>query len=556
MALFDDVFPPPKKKVKELHPNASKPGCKHELSEASKRRLATKKDKKKAERDLKKAQKKLHAAQVIDSESHGAQKTIRGDKVIVTQDEFDSVPKKIKEFLADKEILFQPHPGPQTAFLAASEREVFYGGSRGGGKSYALLVDPLRFCGEAYHVGLLLRKTMPELRDLIEHSKKLYPKAYPGARWREQDKEWRFPSGARQEFGYAETISDALRYQGRAYNWIGIDELPQYDSPKIWYDLRGSLRSAHGIPLYMRASGNPGNIGSHWVREMFIDPAPPGETFEITVNLPDGRKKTITRRFIQAKLKDNPSLMQNDDYLIMLASLPEVKRKQWLDGDWDAFENSAFPEFNRTIHVVEPFTIPNNWTRFRACDFGYSSPACILWFAIDFDNNLTVYREYYGKGLTADRLAQRVLAMDQGENIRSAIMDASTWAKRGDVGPSLAEVMNIAGCRWRPSDKSKGSRIAGKLEVHRRLAIDPVTDKPRLQFFNTCKNLIRTLPVLPLDELNCEDVNTNAEDHAYDALRYGCMSRPLNPGQDDNFLEDMKRGMEQDSKPVDRMFGY
>ncbi len=553
MPLFDDVLPVPKKKVVK---EGLKPGCKRVLTKAAERRYATKRDKKKAERDLKKAQKKLQETQKIDSESHEAQKTLRGDKTLVETNEFDSVPRKIKEFLADKEILFQPHPGPQTDFLAASEREVFYGGSRGGGKSYALLVDPLRFCGEAYHTGLLLRKTMPELRDLIEHSKKLYPKAYPGAKWREQDKEWRFPSGARQEFGYAETISDALRYQGRAYNWIGIDELPQYDSPKIWYDLRGSLRSAHGIPLYMRASGNPGNIGSHWVREMFIDPAPPGETFEITVNLPDGRKKTITRRFIQAKLKDNPSLMQNDDYLIMLASLPEVKRKQWLDGDWDAFENSAFPEFNRGIHIVEPFKIPNNWTRFRACDFGYSSPACILWFAIDFDNNLTVYREYYGKGLTADRLALKVLEMDQEESIRSAILDASAWSKRGDVGPSIAEVMNRIGCRWRPSDKSKGSRIAGKLEVHRRLLIDPITEKPRLQITSNCVNLIRTLPTLPLDEVNIEDVNTHAEDHAYDALKYGCMSRPLNPGQDDNFLEDMKHGMEQDSRPVDKIFGY
>ncbi len=557
MSLFDDVLPVPKKKVRPLElklgPDSGSP---HELTEASKRRYATKRNKKKAERDVKRAQKKLHAAQQIDTESHEAQKTIRGDKVIVTQGEFDSTPKKIKEFLADKEILFQPHPGPQTEFLAASEREVFYGGARGGGKSYALLVDPLRFCAESYHVGLLLRKTMPELRDLIEHSKKLYPKAYPGAKWREQDKEWRFPSGARQEFGYAETISDALRYQGRAYNWIGIDELPQYDSPKIWYDLRGSLRSAHGIPLYMRASGNPGNIGSHWVREMFIDPAPPGEAFEIAINLPDGRKKTISRRFIQAKLKDNPSLMQNDDYLIMLASLPEVKRKQWLDGDWDAFENSAFPEFHKAIHVVEPFKIPNNWTRFRSCDFGYASPACVLWFAIDFDNNLTVYREYYGKGLTADKLAQKVLEMDQDDRIRSAIMDASTWAKRGDTGPSIAEAMNRMGCRWRPSDRSKGSRVAGKLEVHRRLAIDPIIKKPRLQITSNCKNLIRTLPTLPIDENNEEDVNTNAEDHCFDALRYGCMSRPLNPGQDDSFLEDLKRGMEQDYKPVDARFGY
>lgn len=547
MPLFDDVLPVPKKKI--IKDGYLKPGCKHVLSAATKRRHETKRKKRKAERDLKKLQK-------IDSEALKAKQVLNNEKIIVTQDEFDSVPRKIKEYLADKEILFQPHPGPQTAFLAASEREVFYGGARGGGKSYALLVDPLRFCGEAYHTGLLLRKTMPELRDLIEHSKKLYPKAYPGAKWREQDKEWRFPSGARQEFGYAETISDALRYQGRAYNWIGIDELPQYDSPKIWYDLRGSLRSAHGIPLYMRASGNPGNIGSHWVREMFIDPAPPGETFEIVVNLPDGRKKIITRRFIQAKLKDNPSLMQNDDYLIMLASLPEIKRKQWLEGDWDAFENSAFPEFNRAVHIVEPFKIPNNWTRFRACDFGFSSPACVLWFAIDFDNNLTVYREYYGKGLTADRLAQKVLEMDQDENIRGAVLDVSTWAKRGDIGPSPAEVMNRMGCRWRPSDRSKGSRIAGKLELHRRLAIDPITEKPRLTITNNCRNLIRTLPLLPLDEINIEDVNTYAEDHCYDALRYGVMSRPLNPGQDDSFLEDMKRGMEQDPKPVDHMFGY
>lgn len=557
MPLFDDVLPVPKKKTRPLNLKfGPATGSTRELSDATKRRQATTRARRKAERDLKTAQNRIKKTKKLDSDAHAAQKAIRGDKTVVVQDEFETVPKKIKEFLADKEILFQPHPGPQTDFLAASEREVFYGGARGGGKSYALLVDPLRFCGEPYHVGLLLRKTMPELRDLIEHSKKLYPKAYPGAKWREQDKEWRFPSGARQEFGYAETISDALRYQGRAYNWIGIDELPQYDSSKIWYDLRGSLRSAHGIPLYMRASGNPGNIGSHWVREMFIEPATPGEAFEISVPLPDGRKKTITRRFIQAKLKDNPSLMQNDDYLVMLASLPEVKRKQWLDGDWDAFENSAFPEFSRAFHVIEPFKVPNNWTRFRACDYGYSSPSCVLWFAIDYDNNLIVYREFYGKGLTADKLAQKVLEMDQGENIRTAILDSSAWAKRGDVGPSIAETMNRMGCRWRPSDRSKGSRVAGKIELHRRLAIDPVLKKPRLQITTNCTNLIRTLPVLPLDDVNVEDVDTHAEDHAFDSLRYGIMSRPLYTEQDANFLEDMKRGMEQDSRPVCGTFGY
>ncbi len=551
MPLFDDILPVPKKKQ-----HGDKTPKTNRKSRATLKREQDRKDLKEANRLLRNAEKKVEKADKKAAQSSKADDILKDRTTLVVKDEVDKVPKSVKEFLADKEILFEPHPGPQTDFLAASEREVFYGGARGGGKSYALLVDPLRFCGDPYHTGLLLRRTMPELRDLIEHSKKLYPKAFAGARWNEQNKEWRFPSGARQEFGFAETINDALRYQGRAYNWIGVDELPQYSDPKIWYDLRGSLRSATGLPLYMRASGNPGNIGSHWVKEMFIDPALPGEPFEIEVPLPDGRKRYISRRFIQAKLKDNPSLMANDDYLIMLASLPEVKRKQWLDGDWNAFENSAFPEFNRSIHVTEKYDVPKEWPRFRCADFGYSSPACVLWIAIDFDNNLIVYREYYGAGLTAEALGSKVLELDQGEPIRTGILDSSTWSKRGDIGPSIAEVMNQMGCNWRPSDRSKGSRIAGKLELHRRLAIDPITLKPRLTIMDNCTNLIRTLPTLPLDDTNREDVDTRADDHAYDALRYGIMSRPLNTGQEINFIEDLRRGQANEGRPVDTIFGY
>ena len=83
---------------------------------------------------------------------------------------------------------------------------------------------------------------MPELRDLIQKSQLLYSKAFPGAKWREQEKEWRFPSGAKIEFGYAENMTDVLRYQGQSYTWIGIDELPQYPSPDIYNFLRSSLK--------------------------------------------------------------------------------------------------------------------------------------------------------------------------------------------------------------------------------------------------------------------------------------------------------------------------
>ena len=115
MPLFDDVLPVPKKKTRPQI-KGPKGGYKRELSEASKRRYETKRKKKKAERDLKKLSK-------IDAEALAAKKVLKGEKIIVTQDEFTTIPKKIKEFLADKEILFQPHPGPQTEFLAASERE-------------------------------------------------------------------------------------------------------------------------------------------------------------------------------------------------------------------------------------------------------------------------------------------------------------------------------------------------------------------------------------------------------------------------------------------------
>lgn len=433
----------------------------------------------------------------------------------------------------DANIIFEPNPGPQTDFLAATEKEVFYGGARGGGKSYSLLVDPLRYAHKQSHRALILRRTMPELRDLINHSHRMYDKAFPGAKWNEQAKEWRFPSGARIEFGYAETLQDSLRYQGQSYTWIGIDELPQFPTPDIWNELRGSLRSVDpSIPEFMRATGNPGNVGSLWVKEMFIDPAPAGQPFEIRVkNRNTGEVKAFTRRFIPAKLADNPYLTKTDSYELMLLSLPEHKRKQWLEGDWTVFEGAAFPEFDQSLHVCEPFSIPSNWPKFRACDWGYSSPFCVLWFAVDYDNVLYVYREFYGKGLSADVFAQRVKQLEYGETIQYGKLDSSVWSKRGDVGPPIPEIMGQYGCHWQPSDRSPGSRHSGKFEVHRRLRPYEQDGQVRtkLKIFNTCRNLIRTLPMLPLDENDLEDVDTKAEDHAYDALRYGVMSRPIDP---------------------------
>ncbi len=478
---------------------------------------------------------------------------LEGKQQVIEQDKIDESTPNIKKLIADREIIFEANEGPQTQFLAASEREVFYGGARGGGKSFALLADPLRYCTKQKHRALIIRRTMPELRDLINHSQQLYPKAYPGAKWREQEKEWKFPSGARIEFGYAENLTDVLRYQGQSYTWIGIDELPQYANVDIYNFLRSSLRSVDpDIPVYMRATGNPGNVGSLWVKNMFVDPAVPNTKFDIDIQTPLGVKK-ISRRFIPAKLQDNPYLMQTDDYYAMLASLPEVQRKQFLEGNWEAYEDSSFPEFSKEIHVIKPFYIPRNWMRFRTCDWGYSSPACCLWLAVDFDNNIFVYRELYTQRVTADIFARKVLDAEQGEYIRYGVLDSSTWARRGDIGPSIAETMILEGCKWRPSDRSPRSRIAGKLELHKRLRPDEDTGYPSLFILDNCVNLIRTLPMLPTDKNNPEDVDTHTEDHAYDALRYGCMSRPIHPIKQD-FMDKVNENKQP--KPADSIFGY
>ena len=455
----------------------------------------------------------------------------------------------------DQEIAFEANPGPQNEFLESTETEVFYGGARGGGKTYSLLIAPLRFVHKPAHRALLLRRSMPELRDVIFQTQQIYPKAFPGAKFKTQENVWHFPSGARIEFGYCENLQDVLRYQGQSYSWIGVDELPQYASPDVWHFLRSSLRTVDpSIPLHMRATGNPGNIGSGWVKKMFIDPAPPGEEFiEEVVFTANGEeiKSELSRKFIAASVWDNPYLTHDHSYVAMLASLPEAKRQQFLYGNWDVIEDGAFPEFDKEVHVVDPFELPSGWTKIRACDFGYSSHSAVLWGAMDYDNNIWIYRELYVNKLTADKLAWAILDTEAGDGtIYDAVLDSSCWAKRGDRGPSIAEAMNAEGCRFRPSDRSPGSRVAGKIELHKRLAIDEDTEEPSIFFFSSCRNLVSQLPSLPLDQRNPEDVDTKAEDHLYDALRYMVMSRPLNR------LSAWEHVPKQKYRPSDARFGY
>jgi hypothetical protein len=525
--------------------------------EKDKRRKAPKT---KAEREERNARKKVATAK--------RSITVAKKKLAKYQDEesesfsdgldFDAAPK-------EREIVFQPNEGPQTDFLAANEREVLYGGAAGSGKSYSILADPMRYFGNSSFSGLLVRRTNDELRELIWKSQELYPKAYKGAKWQEKKSQWVFPSGARLWMTYLEQEKDVLRYQGQAFCYIAFDELTQHPTPFAWNYMRSRLRSTdESLPLYMRATTNPGGVGHGWVKRMFIDPSPENKAFPATdletgeiLRYPKGHPQEgstlFERRFIPARLKDNPYLFKDGQYEANLLSLPENQRRQLLEGDWSVADGAAFTEFRLHHHVCEPFEIPENWIRFRSCDFGYSSFSAVHWFAIDPNfETLYVYRELYVSKHTGRDLAKAILNLERGEDIVYGVLDSSCWHNRGQIGPSIAEEMIAEGCRWRPSDRSAGARVAGKNRLHERMKVDPVTDKAGIVFFNTCRQIIADLPIIPVDPRGGDDIdNKFASDHTYDSIRYGVMSRPKSFSPWDFGDKPINQW-----KPADQTFGY
>jgi len=201
------------------------------------------------------------------------------------KDIIEEVGKQIEEeaVIEEENIVFRPNPGPQTEFLASPEREVLYGGAAGGGKSYAILADALRDISHPQFRGLILRRTTEELRELVQKSQELYPKAIPGLKWTERKMEWKHPNGGTLWMSYLERDEDVTRYQGQAFNYIAFDELTQWPTPYAWNYMRSRLRTtAPDLTLYMRATTNPGGRGHWWVKKMFIDPAKWGKAFWAT----------------------------------------------------------------------------------------------------------------------------------------------------------------------------------------------------------------------------------------------------------------------------------
>ena len=443
--------------------------------------------------------------------------------------------------------IWRPQPR-QAEFMRRLEDEALYGGAAGGGKSDCALAEALRQVNIPHYRGLILRKTFPQLSELVDRSHEIYSSAFPGAVYNESKHFWHFPSGAKIYFGSLAHLDDRYNYQGKRYDFIDFDELTQFTFDEYSYLFSRNRPNGAGTRCYMRAQANPGGIGHGWVKERFITPAPPMTTIweSVKVRFPDGyeeiRKKS--RIFVPSTVFDNKILLRNDpDYLTRLASLPEAERAALLYGDWNSFSGQVFTEWRNepdgycdrvSTHVITPFKIPREWKVMRSFDWGYSRPFSVGWYAEDGDGVLYRIRELYGCTKTpnegvrweAGKIASEIKRIErEDENLSGrlirGIADPAIYQKNG--GESIGGIMEKQGVYW---DRADNSRIAGKQQIHNRLAFSD-EGRPRLYIFSTCRQFIRTFPCLVYSTTDVEDVDTTGEDHIYDELRYMCMERPV-----------------------------
>ena len=445
--------------------------------------------------------------------------------------------------------IWTPQP-KQAVFQSRGEYEALYGGAAGGGKSDALLTEALRQVHIPHYRGLILRKTYPQLSELIDRSRDLYSLAFPKAKYNDSKHFWVFPSGAKIYFGAMQHTKDRINYQGKRYDFIAFDELTHFTWDEYSYMFSRNRPSGSGTRVYIRATTNPGGIGHSWVKERFITAAPPLTPIKTEMNIakPDGSLMTVTRNriFIPSTVFDNSELLRNDpNYLANLSMLPEKEKNALLYGDWDSFSGQVFAEWKNDpthykdrqfTHVIEPFVIPKEWKIYRGFDFGYSRPFAVEWIAVDHDGRVYVIAEFYGctdtpnQGIkyTPSQIAQKIKQMEnEHPNLkgRKIIGIADPAIQKAETGQSIEDMMAKEGVFFSMGDHQ---RLPGKMQFHYRFAFDE-RGIPMMYVFNNCRHFIRTIPTLIYDSTNVEDIDSTGEDHIYDCVRYVLMENPITP---------------------------
>lgn len=432
-------------------------------------------------------------------------------------------------------------------------REIGWGGAKNSGKTELMGPLALRHVAENPKWGraLILRETYGDLSDLLE---RMEPKCRAmGGVHNKSEKVWRFPGGASIRFGYLS--KGCSPYWGKEFSLIIIDEITRCIATEREYLLLlGSLRNSHGVPCQVISLTNPGGKGHNWWKARFKNV--PARTIQRDDN-------GLERVFIPASIDDNPHATAEDR--AQLDAMPEAERRAFKDGDWDAFEGAVF-RLERGIHVWDwaqfrertgHDKIPADWTRFRSLDWGFAHPFAVYWYAVDHDGRAYVYREWYGVakdgkggvrpnvgvGLTPEDVAEKIASIerDAAERIATGWAGPDLWfGGRGDYGGGRrpVEAFEARGVFWQPWDASAGSRLAGKMALHSRLAFTrddegQVSEWPGIILIaEETPHAQRTIPALEYDRHQPELVDKEGEDHAFDSLSGFCKMRAWKPVRD------------------------
>lgn len=470
------------------------------------------------------------------------------------------------------DTIWRPHP-KQALFLACPLYEVMYGGSKGPGKTDALLMDHTgqhllvhqrweRTAQTNRGRAIFFRKEFGRLKDVINRSFGIFPQLSGGQmKWRDNDHTWFCACGYRVEFGHLEGPRDHEIYHGQEFTRMAVDQVEEIPESQYAY-LKAQIRTSDPLlqdTLAVRCAANPLGRHADWVKKRFVDPAPDGLkviTEEFTLH--DGAVVTRQRVFIPATLKDNPSLSR--DYEATLMDLPEHMRRAFLNGDWNVQEGSFFGEiFDPNQHIIDDLgpteiRIPSNWPVFRCGDWGSRNPAACYWIAVDNDGLLIVLDELYGPGVEPYAWGKALLRTEEKWGwVESSppffskltgYLDPSCFKADTSGGPTISERLFEVGLNWYPANND---RKPGWVEVRRRLMErGGMGGKiPGLRICRRCVNLIRTLPNLTSPTIESggdqDDIDTKLEDHGADALRYGLMSRPIAHLEKDLKEDDINR---------------
>jgi hypothetical protein len=460
------------------------------------------------------------------------------------------------------EATWAPQDGSQDLFLRCPVFEVLFTGTRGPGKTDALLMDFAKNVGKGYKEewrGILFRRTYPELSDVIDKSKKWFSKIFPRAKFNESKNFWLFPDGEKLFFRHFERPADYYSYHGHAYPWIAWEELTTWPDDKCYKSMMSCARSTIvGVPITVRATTNPYGIGHNWVKSRFRLPVPPnkkvGKIIYDSVDQDD--KPEPPRVAIHGDLNENKILLHsNPDYIdrIRASARNNSELQAWLYGSWDIVAGGMFDDIwcdYRDKIIVPRFEIPKTWRIDRSFDWGSSKPFSVGWWAVSdggdvlLPNNKVMstmkgdlfrINEWYGWSGTpnegtkmlVDEIAKGILkrekswGMDKGRVVAGPA-DSSIFDEEN--GNCIATDFQNLGIYWEKADKKPGSRKQGWEQVRKRLKATYNNGAPReeagLFIFDHCTQWTRTVPCLPRDDKDIDDVDTEAEDHIGDDTRY------------------------------------